>query len=78
MRNPRLSSENVFGAAAIRRTRVATCAAKAPTKTTTSSQSSSVDIYGRETKRTRSSTSRMVRLSPMVRLSRTLRPNFSP
>ena len=44
MRTPRLSSEKVLGAAAIRRTRVATCAAKAPTNDDDSSQRTSVAI----------------------------------
>src|SRR5438552_3133140 len=48
MRKPSRSSENVLGAAAIRRTRVATCAVKAPTKMTTSSQSRKVDIYEKD------------------------------
>ena len=38
----------MLGAAAISRSRVRTCTAKAPTKTTTSSQSRTVDIYGKD------------------------------
>ena len=43
-RAPVSSVEKVFGAERISRTRVATCAANAPTNPSTSSQSSSVSI----------------------------------